>query len=142
MDDAENGAVRLAIINGRPHDQGVGLGELLADPVADIVIEDAFPRVPGASSAGDAAPDGLVADPDNLALDAVDFQLLCNLVQSDGRVALLMRAAVDHQYLHGFSIFVVGQCFRACGRQQNTACRHGRFLDEISPVHISSFAGC
>ena len=112
LDNAQDGSVGLAIINRRADNEGVGIGELLADTVADIVVKGTFARMVVTLSAGYSAPDSLVADPDGLAVDAVLFELLCDFFQCDSRVALLMRAAVNHQYFHCLTLFVIRSVLR------------------------------
>ncbi len=96
LDNGKHRTVRLAPIHRGSYDKCIGRVHLCRDAVADIIIKHAGPRLVFARVAGDASTDGFVADPNDFTLYAEFFQLLCNLSQSNGRISLLARAAVDN----------------------------------------------
>ena len=81
-------------------DAGVRLG--------GIVAKDALAAAFAAFAAGHAAAHGLHADPEGLGLHTLGLKGLCDFVQRDGRVAVLARASVDEQCLHGVFSWVSG----------------------------------
>ena len=105
LDDGQQGAVGLAVVDGGADYQRVGVGEALADAVADVVVEDAAACARClASAAGDAAADGFVADPEGFGVDAILLQLSRDFAERGGGVALLSGASVDEEYFHGTKI--------------------------------------
>ena len=98
LHEGQDGAVGIAEIDRRSHDDSVGLRKLRRGLV-DEVVEDAFPGLL-AATAGDTAADGLVAHEHLFGLDALRVQDLRGLLEGGADTALRIRAAVDHQYLH------------------------------------------
>ena len=96
LHDSEQGSVRLTVINGRTEHKTVGIVELGGDGVADIVIEDTLAVVIVlAGGTSDASADGLIANPNDLRVDAFLRQSLSYLAQGDVCVARFMGTSVN-----------------------------------------------
>ena len=65
----------------------------------DRVVKDALAGFP-AASAGDAAPDGLVAHVENFGFDALGGEDFRHLGKGIGRISVCFGASVEQQYLH------------------------------------------
>lgn len=106
LDDGHQRSVGLAIIYRRTNNESIGIIHLGRYPITDIIIEGAGAGLFPARVAGNASPNGFVADPDNLTINAILFKLLGNFSQSDGCIALGTGAAVYHQDLHNNAMFL------------------------------------
>ena len=92
---------RLAVVGRRANHDRVGGLELLDDPVGHIVVERAAAEILSpALAAGDAAPDGLQADPEGFGLEAFRGERVSDFLQRPGRVAVGVGTSVDEQYFH------------------------------------------
>ena len=106
LDDGHQRSVGLAIIYRRTNDECIGLIHLGRYAIADVIVENAGAGLFPARVAGNAPPNGFVANPDHFALNAMLFKLLGNFCQSDGCIALGTGAAVYHQDLHNNAMFL------------------------------------
>ena len=98
----------MPIINGRSEDESVGIGELITDLIADIVIEDAafvsvgegFSGHFATATAGNTSANRFVANPYYFGFQPFLAQGFCHLFECKTSVSIGMRASVNKQYFH------------------------------------------
>ena len=94
VEEGDQRAVRRGIIDRAADYEPVGLLKLRGDRIDEVVAENAAP-VLEAEAAGDAAPDRLIPDLNELALDALALKSADHLLQCRRCAAVGMRAAVQ-----------------------------------------------
>ena len=98
VEEGSDAAGRAAPVHGRAeHEAVVVPGDV--QKFVDRVIEHALVLL-DAGLACDAAGQGLVADPDDIGINAFRAQRVAHLAQRGEGAALRMRAAVDQKYFH------------------------------------------
>jgi hypothetical protein len=108
LDDGEQRSVRLAVVHRRTDNEGICLGELAGNAVADIVVEDASAEgLFLALSASDASTDGLVTNPNYLTINAFDGQLLGHFAQGYRCIAVLAGTSVYQENFHKLYRFML-----------------------------------
>ena len=98
VQEGDQGAVGRCVVHGRSDHQAVA-GLELGSHCVDGVVKDALALF-GAGAAGDAAPDGLVANLNGFHLDALLGENLFHLLQGNGGIAPHPGTAVDHKNFH------------------------------------------
>ncbi len=104
--EAEKRSRGVRVVHRAAEDEAVGLGGLGRELV-DRVVVDAAAEL-GAAAAGHAAAHGPAPDPEYLGVDAVLHQRGRDLLERAVDAAVLVRAAVDEQYLHAMFLSLAG----------------------------------
>lgn len=100
VEGREDAAAGMRVVDGGAKDKAVcllGGGNQLVD---HVVIKDAAPVELAALAAANAVANGLGAQLENLGIDALDVELLGNLGECCGGVAVCLGAAVNQKNLH------------------------------------------